>query len=69
MIFGFGERGHTNLLTRALAEAAGVPCLDLAGRTTLWTLGALVDGAACVVCNDTGISHIAAARGRPSGRG
>ena len=53
-------------LTRALAKAAGVPCLDLAGRTTLWTLGALVDGAACVVCNDTGISHIAAARGRPS---
>ena len=53
-------------LTRSLAEAVGLPCLDLAGRTSLWTLGALVDGAACVVCNDTGLSHIAAARGRPS---
>lgn len=53
-------------LTQALAQAVGAPCLDLAGRTSLWTLGALVDGARCVVCNDTGISHIAAARGRPS---
>lgn len=54
------------VLTHTLAQAIGGPCLDLAGRTSLWTLGALVDGATCVVCNDTGISHIAAARGRPS---
>ncbi len=50
-------------LVQALAAQVGTPCLDLAGRTSLWTLAALVDGAHCVVCNDTGISHIAAARG------
>jgi len=42
------------------------PAENLAGRTTLWTLGALVAGAELVVCNDTGISHVAAALGRPS---
>lgn len=53
-------------LTQSIAAQLDYPCLDLAGRTSLWTLGALVDGARCVVCNDTGISHIAAARGCPS---
>jgi ADP-heptose:LPS heptosyltransferase len=40
--------------------------LDLAGRTSLGQLGALVQGAALVVANDTGISHLAAALGTPS---
>lgn len=53
-------------LVRAVASAMRHPAVDLAGRTTLWTLGALVDGARCVVCNDTGLSHVAAARGTPS---
>lgn len=53
-------------LTRAVAERMRAPCLDLAGCTDLWTLGALVEWAAAVVCNDTGISHIAAALGTPS---
>ena len=42
------------------------PAADLVGRTSLWTLGALIDGAEFVVCNDTGISHVAAALGCPS---
>jgi ADP-heptose:LPS heptosyltransferase len=53
-------------LTRAVAEAMRAPSLDLTGRTSLWQLGALVEWAAQVVCNDTGISHIAAALGTPS---
>jgi ADP-heptose:LPS heptosyltransferase len=53
-------------LTRAVASAMQMPSLDLCGQTTLWTLGALVEGAALVLCNDTGISHIAAALSTPS---
>lgn len=53
-------------LTRAVAAAMHAPALDLAGRTTLWSLGALVEWAAQVVCNDTGISQVAAALGTPS---
>lgn len=68
-------RGRTVVLTGTAAEAGVVadvaacmrrPGLNLAGRTSLWTLGALVEGAELVVCNDTGLSHIAAALRRPS---
>jgi ADP-heptose:LPS heptosyltransferase len=38
----------------------------VAGRTDLWTLGALIEGAAVLLCNDTGVSHIAAATATPS---
>jgi ADP-heptose:LPS heptosyltransferase len=67
--------GRTVVLTGAASEAALVaevrqhmrePAVDLSGRTSLWTLGALVEGAEAVVCNDTGLSHIAAALQRPS---
>ena len=68
-------QGETIVLTGTEPEAAQVaalsaaiefPTLNLAGRTSLWTLGALVEGAALVICNDTGISHVAAAVGTPS---
>jgi ADP-heptose:LPS heptosyltransferase len=68
-------RGRTVVLTGSALEAGLVgdiaACmehtpLNLAGRTTLWTLGALIEGAESVVCNDTGVSHVAAALGRPS---
>jgi ADP-heptose:LPS heptosyltransferase len=39
---------------------------NLAGATTLGALAVLVDGARVVVANDTGISHLAAARRTPS---
>lgn len=53
-------------LVAALSAAIQFPTVNLAGRTHLWTLGALIEGAACVVCNDTGVSHVAAALGTPS---
>jgi ADP-heptose:LPS heptosyltransferase len=70
------ERGLATVLTGTASEipvaaAVRAACrhapVDLVGRTdSLWTLGALVESAALVVANDTGISHIAAALRRPS---
>jgi ADP-heptose:LPS heptosyltransferase len=57
---------------RPLAQAVRAACrrpppADLTGRTaSLWTLGALVESAALVVANDTGLSHVAAATGTRS---
>lgn len=53
-------------LVRQLREAMRQPAVDLSGRTGLFELGALVEAARLVVCNDTGISHVAAALGTPS---
>jgi ADP-heptose:LPS heptosyltransferase len=53
-------------LAAAMRRRMTAPAVDLTGRTTLWQLGALVKGAALVVANDTGISHVAAALGTPS---
>jgi ADP-heptose:LPS heptosyltransferase len=54
-------------LARAVRAAMRNPAVDLCGRTTsVWTLGALVERAALVVANDTGVSHVAAALRTPS---
>ncbi len=53
-------------ITAAVANAMCAPSLDLAGRTSLGTLAALVEGAALLVTNDTGVSHLAVAVGTPS---
>ena len=69
------DRGHTVVLTGTAGEsdvadaiAAQAPggIINLAGRTTLWTLGALLRRARLLVCNDTGVSHVAAALGTRS---
>lgn len=50
----------------AAAMAAQMPgTINLAGKTTLKQLTALLEGAALVVANDSGPMHIASALGRP----
>ena len=57
-----GERALTDAVRRQMHQ----PALDLAGRTDLWTLGALIERARLLVCNDTGVQHVAAALGTAS---
>lgn len=53
-------------LTQELLAALTAPAVDLTGATSLGTLAALVAQCRLVVCNDTGMSHVAAAVGTPS---
>jgi len=68
------DRGYGIALTGTAAEvgltrpiAAAVPqAIDLSGRTDLGTLGALLSRSALLICNDTGVSHVAAGLRTPS---
>jgi ADP-heptose:LPS heptosyltransferase len=52
-------------LARQVAEQLSGPALDLAGRTTLPQLAAVLALADAMLANDTGPLHLAAALGRP----
>jgi lipopolysaccharide heptosyltransferase II len=52
-------------LVSEVREAMTGPSRSLAGRLELGELGALISGAALLVCNNTGPAHIAAALGTP----
>lgn len=53
-------------LTQMIAQQMQAPSLNLAGQTSLGTLAALLSQAKLLVCNDTGVSHLAAALQTPS---
>jgi ADP-heptose:LPS heptosyltransferase len=56
------ERG----LAQAIADMMQAPALNLAGRTSLGSLAALLSKAKLLVCNDTGVSHLGVAVRVPS---
>jgi len=52
-------------ITAEIRQLAGDICVDLAGKTTLDEAIDLISAAACVVSNDSGLMHVAAALDRP----
>ena len=52
--------------TQEVAQAMRAPALNFAGKTTLGSVAALIEGARLVVSNDTGIAHLTDALRRPS---
>jgi len=64
-------QGHRVVVTGSAAEApltsavAGADGIDLAGRTGLWELAAVLAAADVVVAGNTGPAHLAAAAGTP----
>lgn len=53
-------------LVKAVAQSMRSPALNLAGQTNLGALATLLKQARLLICNDTGVSHLAAALCVPS---
>jgi len=53
-------------LASAVAAASKAPCVNLAGHTDLGMLAALLEKSRLLICNDTGVSHLAEALRVPS---
>lgn len=60
-----GSEGEKDIV-HAVRSAMHMPSLDTSGRTDLGSLAALASAARLVVCNDTGMSHVAAGVATPS---
>jgi ADP-heptose:LPS heptosyltransferase len=61
-----GSPQEAELTASLIAQLPPGAALDLTGQTTLGSLAALISKSALLVCNDTGVSHVAAAVGTPS---
>lgn len=61
-----GTRSEMGLARKIGFEAGLDPSRDLAGRTSVAGLAALVAAADTVVCGDTGVAHLATALHKPS---
>jgi ADP-heptose:LPS heptosyltransferase len=57
---------HEAGIARSVGQRMRAPALNLTGKTTLGALASLIADARLIVCNDTGVSHIAAAVATPS---
>lgn len=63
VVTGVPEEGE---LTRSVAAEIGPSAVDMGGRCSVGVLAALLSRSQLLVCNDTGVSHLAAALERPS---
>ncbi len=61
----FTGDAHERELIAAVQQRMRKPSVSLAGRLGLAELGALIDEADLIICNNTGPAHIAAALGTP----
>src|SRR3989338_3208413 len=52
-----GDKEDTSI-TRYIVENSKVPVVDLAGKTSITQLGALIKKAACVITNDSALLHL-----------
>jgi ADP-heptose:LPS heptosyltransferase len=59
-----GSPSEASLTAEIASQVPGA--IDLAGETSLGSLAGLISKSALLVCNDTGVSHVAAAVGSPS---
>jgi ADP-heptose:LPS heptosyltransferase len=59
-----GSPSEASLTAEIASQVPGA--INLAGETSLGSLAALISKSALLVCNDTGVSHVAAAVGSPS---
>jgi ADP-heptose:LPS heptosyltransferase len=65
MVVLTGSPAESGIVASVAASATGRP-RDVSGRTPIGVLGALLAAARVVVCNDTGVAHLAGAVNTPT---